>query len=100
MHALEHKVPPPIVFATIWAAMWVVARVAPALQIDGDFRFAIGGAFVLLGLIVSVLGFEIFRRAKTTVNPLKPEEASSLVTGGVYRYTRMYVGLAAILLGG
>jgi hypothetical protein len=42
-------------------------------------------------LVVSVLGFEIFRRAKTTVNPLKPEEASSLVTGGVYRYTRNHV---------
>ncbi|MGB3070556.1 MAG: methyltransferase [Ottowia sp.] len=40
-----------------------------------------------------------FRRAKTTVNPVKANMASSLVIGGVYRYTRnpMYVGLLLTL---
>jgi len=34
-------------------------------------------------------------------SPLEPEAATSLVTGGIYRYTRnpMYVGFAALLLG-
>ena len=41
-----------------------------------------------------------FRRARTTVNPLRPERASTLVTTGVYRITRnpMYVGLMLALL--
>ncbi|GEQ77703.1 hypothetical protein CTTA_4708 [Comamonas testosteroni] len=41
-----------------------------------------------------------FRRAKTTVNPVKANMASSLVIRGVYRYTRnpMYVGLLITLL--
>lgn len=41
-----------------------------------------------------------FRRARTTVNPLKPETATALVTSGVYRYTRnpMYLGMLAILV--
>jgi protein-S-isoprenylcysteine O-methyltransferase Ste14 len=101
MHALEHKVPPPIVAALVGAAMWVAARIAPALQIEGNLRFAIAGAFFLLGVIVTALGFMAFRRAKTTINPLEPEAATSLVTGGIYRYTRnpMYVGFAALLLG-
>ncbi|NER62664.1 isoprenylcysteine carboxylmethyltransferase family protein [Pseudomonas sp. MAFF212427] len=41
-----------------------------------------------------------FRRARTTVNPLKPETASALVRSGVYRYTRnpMYLGFATVLV--
>jgi protein-S-isoprenylcysteine O-methyltransferase Ste14 len=101
MHLLEHKIPPPIVAALVGAAMWTAAQVSPALQIEGNLRFAIAGGFALLGLVFAALGFAAFRRAKTTVNPVKPEEASSLVMSGVYRYTRnpMYVGLAALLLG-
>jgi protein-S-isoprenylcysteine O-methyltransferase Ste14 len=41
-----------------------------------------------------------FRRANTTVNPLKPQAASSLVTIGIYRYTRnpMYLGLLFLIV--
>lgn len=54
---------------------------------------AVGAAFDVAGLVA-------FRRASTTINPLHPERASALVTGGVYRITRnpMYVGLAFALL--
>ena len=36
---------------------------------------------------------------RTTVNPLRPEKASSLVTSGIFRLTRnpMYLGLALIV---
>jgi protein-S-isoprenylcysteine O-methyltransferase Ste14 len=42
-----------------------------------------------------------FRRANTTINPVKIEAASSIVTNGIYRYTRnpMYVGLTLLLAG-
>jgi protein-S-isoprenylcysteine O-methyltransferase Ste14 len=47
-----------------------------------------------------VLGMLAFRRAKTTINPVNIGAASSIVTSGVYRYTRnpMYVGLALMLV--
>jgi len=53
------------------------------------------------GVIVAILGVWAFRQAKTTVNPVTPEKASSVVTGGIYSYTRnpMYVGLTAVLVG-
>ncbi len=40
-----------------------------------------------------------FRAAQTTVHPLHPEKATSLVTDGPYRRTRnpMYVGMAGAL---
>ena len=42
-----------------------------------------------------------FRRAHTTVNPMQPSSASSLVTSGIYRYTRnpMYLGMLFVLVG-
>lgn len=101
MHVLEHKVPPPIVMALIGAAMWAAARIAPALEIEESLRLAIAGTIALLGLVVTALGVVAFRQAKTTINPVNLEAASSLVTGGVYRYTRnpMYVGFTIALVG-
>ena len=45
-------------------------------------------------------GIASFRQAQTTVNPLKPDTATALVTSGVYGYTRnpMYLGMLAVLL--
>ena len=47
------------------------------------------------------MGFASFRRAKTTVNPMKPDSASSLVVSGIYDLTRnpMYLGFLVILVG-
>ena len=44
-------------------------------------------------------GIFTFRKAKTTVTPLHPDKASSLVTMGIYQYMRnpMYFGLLLIL---
>ena len=41
-----------------------------------------------------------FKISKTTVNPLKPETASSLVTSGIFSRTRnpMYLGLTSLLI--
>jgi protein-S-isoprenylcysteine O-methyltransferase Ste14 len=56
---------------------------------------------VSIGVTFCVAGVVSFKIAKTTVNPSKPDQASELVTSGVYRISRnpMYVGFAFILLG-
>ena len=65
-----------------------------------QMRVAAAIAIALVGGAFSIAGALAFRRAKTTVNPLRPERASALVTTGVYRITRnpMYVGLLLGLL--
>ena len=100
MRALELKVPPAAAFLVCTAAMWLLARAFPesefALRYAGFLALAIAGS----GLAVALAGIAEFRRLSTTVNPLKPGEASSIVTGGIYRYTRnpMYVGLSCCVL--
>jgi protein-S-isoprenylcysteine O-methyltransferase Ste14 len=101
MQALELKVPPPFAAVLVGLAMWVTAYLLPAVHLTGQLRFTIAGVCAGFGLIVALLGVWVFRQAKTTVNPVTPEAASSVVTGGIYSYTRnpMYVGLTAVLVG-
>jgi protein-S-isoprenylcysteine O-methyltransferase Ste14 len=101
MNHLELKVPPPIVALVLAVAMWAVSRSTFVFEVDAALRIPVAVAIALAGGAFSVAGVAAFRRAKTTVNPMKPEAASSLVTGGVYRVTRnpMYVGLLLVLLG-
>ena len=67
------------------------------------FPFQSVAAWVLgsTGGITCTLGIVEFKRAKTTVNPVKPQSASSLVRTGIYRRTRnpMYLGFLLILVG-
>jgi protein-S-isoprenylcysteine O-methyltransferase Ste14 len=101
VNALENKVPPPIVALLIGALMWGVARLSPLPEGESPLRLAISCGLAGLGILVVVLGMLAFRRAKTTINPVNIEAASSMVTSGVYRYTRnpMYVGLTLALVG-
>ena len=101
MSAFELKVPPPLVAATLALAMWAVSFFEPHVQVPSGVRMLAAAAFALAGIAFAVAGIVSFRRARTTVNPLKPESASALVSSGVYAITRnpMYVGLLFVLVG-
>jgi len=47
-----------------------------------------------------LISFQIFKKEKTTINPIKIEKASSLVTNGIFKYSRnpMYLGMVLILI--
>ena len=80
--------------------MWGIAGLGPQLPIARGPAWLAVAILVAIGLAFDVLGIMAFRASRTTVNPLKPERASALVTGGVYRVTRnpMYVGMVFLLL--
>jgi protein-S-isoprenylcysteine O-methyltransferase Ste14 len=100
VQALELKVPPPVVLVLAAGAMWAIARVAPPLEVPTSIRWLTAGAIALAGFALNLAGIVAFRRAKTTVNPMRPENASSLVDSGVYRVSRnpMYAGLLVVLV--
>jgi protein-S-isoprenylcysteine O-methyltransferase Ste14 len=81
--------------------MWLVARLSPALAVFIPGRRGVALALAATGAAVALAGVAEFRRVRTTVNPLRPEKASALVTSGIFRWTRnpMYLGLAIVLLG-
>ncbi|MCB1567299.1 MAG: isoprenylcysteine carboxylmethyltransferase family protein [Xanthomonadales bacterium] len=101
MTALEHRVPPPIVALCCALLAWLSMIWDLRLDFDTAVVHACGTALAVLGAIVAVRGVRAFQRAATTINPLKPDEASALVEADVYRFTRnpMYLGMALILLG-
>lgn len=100
MRFLELKIPPPVVALICGAAMWSMAKITPALGVPQEVRWAFVGVFVLAGLAFDLRGLLAFLKARTSINPVAPHRASSLVTTGVYRYTRnpMYVGLVCLLV--
>jgi protein-S-isoprenylcysteine O-methyltransferase Ste14 len=100
MKTLELKIPPPIIALFIAIAMWLTKSFAPSFDLNLPTRIIVVAAVLCLAGYFGIAGTVAFRRAKTTVNPLKPENSSALVTSGVYRLTRnpMYVSFTLILL--
>lgn len=99
MLMLNNKIPPVIVVLIFAGLMALIAHFSVV-----DFNTYIIHVTVILvctGVSFCVAGVVSFKIAKTTVNPSKPDQASELVTSGVYRISRnpMYVGFAFILLG-
>lgn len=101
MLALELKVPPPAVALIAGLLMWLVSRALPALAYMFSPHNTAAIGLAIIGVATAIAGVVTFRRAKTTVNPLKPQNASSLVASGIYSITRnpMYLGLLLGLTG-
>ena len=99
MHVLKLKIPPPVVALFMGVLMWLAARATPTCAFMMPARRILAACLALAGLSTAILGVVSFRRAGTTVNPMQPEKATSLVTSGIYRVTRnpMYVGLLLAL---
>ena len=100
MQALELKIPPPAIAVLMASAMWGISLVAPLFEVPPLVRVAASATIALPGVVLGLAGIISFRRARTTVNPMKPETTTSLVCSGIYRVTRnpMYVGLLFVLV--
>lgn len=100
MRWLELKVPPPIAVLIAALCMWLVS--SPVARVPVPFAVKASMAVVLAGLgaAIDVAAIVAFRRARTTVHPMKPRNASTLVTTGVFGFSRnpMYLGLALYLV--
>ena len=90
-----------MVGACVGALMLAAAWLLPVLNVAIPWSTPAAIVVAALGAALGLAGVIQFHRAKTTVNPLRPDAVSALVSGGVYRWTRnpMYLGMAAMLLG-
>jgi protein-S-isoprenylcysteine O-methyltransferase Ste14 len=104
MNFLQLKCPPPIVMmlSAILAGLvsqteWVFLQ-QQVLVLENVFWPL---SFVIAGISLALAGVKEFNQQQTTVNPLDPSQSSSLVTSGIYQFTRnpMYLGMLLVLLG-
>jgi protein-S-isoprenylcysteine O-methyltransferase Ste14 len=98
MKSLELKIPPPIVALLVGVAMWKIAKVCPLLDIPVIIREVTARALILVAFAIALPGFVALIRARTTFNSMKPKATSSLVTGGIYRFTRNPMYLSVLLM--
>jgi len=99
MKALELKVHPPIVLFAGIGLVYLFSHCLPMLAMPtmlSNLYHYIG----IMGVLVSLAGLWEFRKAKTTIDPTKPERTSHLVSQGIYRFTRnpMYLGMQIIII--
>lgn len=94
------RIPPPLVVLVAALLIWIISRYFPMPLLVIPAISIIAGVIAACGIVVVLLGVVAFRQSQTTLDPLHPGDASSLVTRGVYQYTRnpMYLGFALVLL--
>ncbi|WP_086477767.1 methyltransferase family protein [Arenibacter lacus] len=98
---MKLKIPPVIVTIIFAGFMYVLAEYLPVGYFDFFGREYLMAFLFGVALIVGVVSIIQFIRASTTINPKSPTKTATLVTGGIYQYSRnpMYLALLLVLLG-
>ena len=95
---MNNKIPPPIVTFICGIAIYFSKSFFNQFFSYSNNRISL--FLLILGLVVFISAVKSFNKQKTTINPLEPRKASSLVVSGIFRFSRnpMYLGMLIILL--
>ncbi len=95
---MKNTVPPPII--TLICSLFIYLSKPFFPEFTFNYSNLLSLIFLMLGLIVILISFRLFKKEKTTINPINIEKASSLVTKGIFKYSRnpMYLGMLLILI--
>jgi protein-S-isoprenylcysteine O-methyltransferase Ste14 len=98
---LKLKIPPPVYMLIFAISMWLMNQYIPLIEwVRPPWNQA---GFIIMGLafFTDLSSLFLFFKKHTSLNPIHPERASILVTGGMYRFSRnpMYLGLLILLSG-
>ena len=101
MRWLELRIPPRLVAVAIALGMWAVSFLEPRFDLPQSHHWATALIGAVGGAAITFAGAATLRAAKTTLLPMQPQRTTSLVTSGIFGWTRnpMYLGLATALVG-
>ena len=90
---------PPAYFKCSVIGMILLHVVLPGRTIINSPYNYTGIVLILTGLLLNLWSSNAFKKADTTIKPF--EESASLITDGVFKYSRnpMYIGMIAALIG-
>lgn len=96
---MKNKIPPPIVTLFFGVCIYLSQELFP--EFNFEYFTILSYVSYFAGLSILILAVLLFRKQNTTVNPIKIDNASSLVTSGVFKFSRnpMYLGMVMILFG-
>ncbi len=99
---MKAVVPPPLVMLICGVLMWVMDRLMPSRYFEVPYRGILPWVILFCGFFLFWSGAIAILRRKTTIHPDRKslQQPTTLVTTGVYRYTRnpIYLGMAITLV--
>ncbi len=99
---LELKIPPLVIILICAGVMYLCAIAMPhAFTIPMGLRVVVLVITAIAAAGILSAALMTFRRHRTTINPLNPNNTSNLATSGIYAYSRnpMYLSMFIVLLG-
>ncbi len=91
-------IPPPVLVLLFGAMMFVLDRFLVLGKVMWAWRLPVSLMLVCIGLLLMVLAAAHFFKVKTTINPLRPSNASTLVTTGIFSWSRNPIYLGDLLV--
>lgn len=97
---MKPLLPPPLYVLLCAVAMWQTAAQWPQLSWQFAGQSVIAAGVLLLGLALMGLAAQPMFARRTTLNPMQPARASTLLTTGVFALSRnpIYLGDLLVLL--
>ena len=95
---MRTKIPPPIVTLIFGLVIYFSKSFFPIYRFNYSNNISL--IFLIFGFIILINAVKSFKKHQTTINPLNPDQASTLVNSGIFSFTRnpMYLGMLFILL--
>ena len=96
---MKLRIPPLLQAVLCGLICWALAVLVPQASIPLGWLSLVAIGLLVTGLAILLAAVFDFSRNETTVNPLEPEQAETLVVSGLFRFTRnpMYLGMALVL---